>query len=767
MLRPLLQTPHQRAFESVFREYEKLLDQRKLVHRNERLLRAAAEIRSRGLRPLREIYFDGFFHLSHGERELIEAAAETAATSVVTYPGNLDNPFPKMPAKSLGARRLKIAPAVVSAASPQSEIEEIARLILDGGRPYRDFLVIVRSLDAYAPLIQAIFERFGVPFRLRAPRPLSRHGAVRYLRGLLGSIAENFPGAATLDVVRQPYSPIGLFPQTDVFDFKVQERLPNDGLPFLLEQADGLDRVHGFLELLGTLAAWGSETVSAKNWAERCHALRREWLRLPEIHDALPTAQALELRELATALRQFEQAAVEAARLISPGGDRECPLAEYLDALDDVLEETTLRIADHRHDVVNVVSVFEARQWEIPVAFVCGLVERQFPRHHGQDLFFPDDDRRRLSGHGIRLRTSVEREKEERFLYEIATTRATEKLVLSYARRDEREQPLLRSFLLPADYDSDRAAPPVRVREQPAPFRADQPARIDNAELLRQILDRHTSFSPSSLEMYLQCPYQFFAGKTLRLKGRPDHPERRLDPLLVGTIIHRVIANWCAAPQHPVDDALDAVLDETLRDKCIPPSFHTEMLRHNLRTDLARFVGESLSRPLGDPARQEREAEVRYAIDDNEQLFINGRIDRYDVFGDRYGLIVDYKYSSQNRVETIVKEHEQGARLQAPLYLLGLERNHGIRPAGMRFWGLRRKTTVMGWVLEDLFPGDQILDGDETLSPAEFRARLDRALQTALGAIGEIRQGRIEVAPRDHEFCRRFCDFRSVCRVEL
>jgi ATP-dependent helicase/DNAse subunit B len=191
------------------------------------------------------------------------------------------------------------------------------------------------------------------------------------------------------------------------------------------------------------------------------------------------------------------------------------------------------------------------------------------------------------------------------------------------------------------------------------------------------------------------------------------------------------------------------------------------MLRHNLRSDLARFVAESLSRPLGDAGGQRREAEVRYAIDDHEQLFINGRIDRYDVFGDNFGLIVDYKYSSENRVNTIVKEHDQGERLQAPLYLLGLQRNLGIRPAGMRFWGLRRKTTLKGWIVEGLFPKDHILEGDETLSAVELEAKLNGALQIAIQAIGEIRDGRIEVEPRDRDFCRRFCDFRAVCRVEL
>lgn len=766
-LQPLLRTPHQIAFLAVFREYDGLLKQRGLVYRNERLLRAAEEIRRRGLRPVRELYFDGFFNFSHGERALIEAAAEAVETLVVTFPEGLERPFGKMNLKTLAARGPKLTPTVVSAASPQNEIEEVARLILEDGRPFRDFLIIVRSFEVYAPLIHAMFERFGVPFRLRAPRPLAQHGAVRYLSGLLSAIAEGFPGAKTLDVLRQPYSPIGLYPQTDIFDFQVQERLPNDGLPFLLEHAKDLDHVRECLERLSNLAEWSTAAASSHTWAERCRTLRLEWLRLPEIHDGIAPARALEFRELAGALRQFDEAAAEAAGLMSASGEGDCSLSDYLTALDEVLRETPLRVADHRHNVVNVVTVFEARQWEIPVAFVCGLVERQFPRHYGQDLFFPDADRRRLQNEGVHLRTSGEREQEERFLYEIATTRATEKLVLTYARRDEREQPLLRSFLLPTDYKNDRAASPVRVREQPSPFVDKKPRRLEHPDLLREILNRHTSFSPSSLETYLQCPFQFFASRTLRLKGAPDDPARRLDPMLVGTIIHRAIANWSAAPHQPIDNALDQVLDETLAAKSIPRGFHTEMLRHNLRTDLARFVSESLSRPLGDAAGQKREAEVRYAIDDTEQLFVNGRIDRYDVFGDNFGLVVDYKYSSDSRVGEVKKEHDQGVRLQAQLYLLGLERNFGVRPAGMLFWGLRRKTTLTGWVLKEIFPEDQRLNDDIALSASDLRRKLDTALEISAETIAKIRAGQIEVEPRDRDFCRRFCDFRDVCRVEL
>ena len=96
-----------------------------------------------------------------------------------------------------------------------------------------------------------------------------------------------------------------------------------------------------------------------------------------------------------------------------------------------------LRTADQRRNVVNVLSIYEARQWELPVVFVLGLVEGRFPQHHSQNLFVPDSDRQRLWQKGIRLRTAKDRDDEERFLFRIATTRATEKLCLSYSRFDE------------------------------------------------------------------------------------------------------------------------------------------------------------------------------------------------------------------------------------------------------------------------------------------------------------------------------------------
>jgi len=85
-----------------------------------------------------------------------------------------------------------------------------------------------------------------------------------------------------------------------------------------------------------------------------------------------------------------------------------------------------------------VLSVFEARQWELPVVFICGLAEQQFPKRHAQEPLFPDSVRQRLAQSGIRVRTAGELEREEKFLFELAATRATGALTMSYAETDAR-----------------------------------------------------------------------------------------------------------------------------------------------------------------------------------------------------------------------------------------------------------------------------------------------------------------------------------------
>ena len=107
-----------------------------------------------------------------------------------------------------------------------------------------------------------------------------------------------------------------------------------------------------------------------------------------------------------------------------------------------------LRFNDGRRNAVHVLSAPEARQWSLPVIFICGMIEKQFPQVHRQDPFFPEGARCRLNDAGIRVRTAAEFERDERALFEAAATRGTSLVTLSYPECDARGESNLPSIFL-------------------------------------------------------------------------------------------------------------------------------------------------------------------------------------------------------------------------------------------------------------------------------------------------------------------------------
>ena len=117
--------------------------------------------------------------------------------------------------------------------------------------------------------------------------------------------------------------------------------------------------------------------------------------------------------------------------------------------LDSQVALSSYRETDRQKEVVNVINVLEARQWEMPVVFVGGLLEKEFPRQVREDLFLKDYHRKKLNATGnIALREASEQMDEERYLFYIAVTRAKERLYLSYPSANSNGNLTLPSFFL-------------------------------------------------------------------------------------------------------------------------------------------------------------------------------------------------------------------------------------------------------------------------------------------------------------------------------
>jgi RecB family exonuclease len=258
-------------------------------------------------------------------------------------------------------------------------------------------------------------------------------------------------------------------------------------------------------------------------------------------------------------------------------------------------------------------------------------------------------------------------------------------------------------------------------------------------------VDKTGRLSPSHLDSYSQCPFQFFAARTLRLKEPPSRPVERLDFAVQGNIVHAVLAEWCASGSD-LAPIFQRIFEETCEQKRILPGYHTERLRNAILEDLERFAADATwPRELF-----QSQAEQKFEFALAEGIAISGRIDRIDSAADGRAYIIDYKYSGAQGV----KAKKNDIPLQAPLYVMAAEKVFGVKPAGMFFVGLKGAVKYVGW-------SDTALAGSDPL-PENWQ---DSTHDAVMRMVAEIRQGRMAPCPADSDRCR-YCDARDICRIE-
>ena len=695
------------------------------------------------------IVLDGFFSFSLAELDLIAALAAQSPVTVTLpdWPG-ASTAHRRLVAGGLTEHRLTAThrsarQSIFAAPTLIRECEEIARRILQhaaNGRKFRDIGIILRARDPYATALETTLARFGIPARLYFADPLIAHPAVAYLSGVIDAMLGGWDHSALLALLRMPVSGVGATPAGDRFDFDLRERIPGAGLPII-----GITEAPGVLDSFARLDAWRRERWEPAEWVVRLKTLRT-LLPEPVINEPFSREQVRMWRSTAAALEAFDTALDATATALLGSGRIALETFWRQAALALALEP--LRVPDRRHNVVHVMDVFEARQWELPVVFVCGLVERHFPQYHREDPIFNDAARRRAG-----LPTSADRQDDERFLFEFAKTRATAEVVLSYARFNDKGEEALPSFFL-----HGMEAAPCETRVRPRPLFTLEPARpapIQDAALLDEIAHKHKSLAPTAIESFLQCPFQFFAARTLRLRRRPPAPRDRLDLLVQGSILHRALAELTSMP------LLGAVVfDRVFEDECrrarIPATYRTEAVRLEL---LRHFEGYLQDRQvaLGWQSR----VEEKFSFSLTPLLSITGRIDRMDIGSGNRALVIDYKYSAGNKIRERVEENALGNLVQGGLYLLAAERQFGFEPAGMLYCGLRKDVVWGGWHAP--IPGLERIG--EVSTSAVLRELMNAAAARAAQTFESISTGRIEVLPHDTTKCA-WCDFVDICRVE-
>jgi CRISPR/Cas system-associated exonuclease Cas4 (RecB family) len=264
-------------------------------------------------------------------------------------------------------------------------------------------------------------------------------------------------------------------------------------------------------------------------------------------------------------------------------------------------------------------------------------------------------------------------------------------------------------------------------------------------------------YSVTAVETYLQCPYQYFAGRVLGLKeevdDEPGMPARDAG-LLLHDVLHDCFQAWhdrghVAIRAHDLPEAravFAAVAERALR--ALPPADRavervrlfgsavaTGVLEKMLRVEAEHF-GDATSRRLEHPIDQHV---TLPAADGTRTVHLRGRIDRVDWTSDGRIRVIDYKTG---------RRPTQALQPGVYAHAVVQQEKASHRQVGIAASGFVAFREDVPWV--------QAVD-DEADADEHARAFVD--------AVDRIEAGAFPVKPHNPFRCQ-FCDYASVCRKD-
>ena len=426
---------------------------------------------------------------------------------------------------------------------------------------------------------------------------------------------------------------------------------------------------------------------------------------------------------------------------------------EWVELFRRVLDETSIPIEEDRHQGVQVLDAMTSRGRTVRALFLLGMNDKLFPRYVREDPFLRDRQRVVLeSTLGYKIDEKLAGHEEELLLFELLSRSATNRLYLSYQRADETGRVMAPSgFIAMAMRDPRFVRKPeetvprrlsLRISEQPSiqdllpvedlalgcllqghdalplldAMGRDRPLFEQGLSTLKTI-ERESpelgpfdgmvgaqipalptamerSFSPTALERYATCPFQYFADKVLRLAPLRRLHHDHLPPLTMGTLVHeslRVSYERLVPLQWPDDSLTEAMVRSTVH-QAVTDTFAahaasqgtghallwtlareqvTELVTAAVSSDQAEYQATGFRPVAFEVAAQgivplESETSSVY-------LKLRGTLDRVDYRAEPPALrIVDYKFKQGNEITAVDRNLAlsavRGFRLQPPLY---------------------------------------------------------------------------------------------------
>jgi len=516
-------------------------------------------------------------------------------------------------------------------------------------------------------------------------------------------------------------------------------------------------------------------------------------------------------------------------------------LSHFTQSLHKELARGSIPVSEAVVPGVNVLDAMAARGTPFRALFLMGLNEGVFPRGIHEDPFLRDRARRVLDTVlGFKISEKRGAYEEEQLLFSLLVGSASDRLFCIYQRSDSGGRALAPSWYLDEIQRNVRTTQPNSTtlaiprgmlgKGRVPPFdaigrllpdelviqrtlRSMDPSPLialtgavpetyrRGVEMIRSLEDDDSfpgpldgltgplpeawdhvarrGISPTNLEAYGRCPFQYFARHVLRVE-RLERPEdiTTLEPVEMGKICHDILHQFyekagsnlflmSSDDSNALFDHVSAQVMTTYEVECstgypvewaVLKEWLINMLRDVIRKDL-----DELRESNFHPMALEMNLTTRLGKewpDDFEGLPIHGRLDRIDVnTRDQRLRVVDYKFKLSraplSNDKNLVLAAAHGRQLQPPIYTLLAMDYAGTESAGPK--------GAIEAAFYYLAPNWE--EGPLVTRLFSSRVWLERAgasiRDTITQIIGGIHQGEFFILPGS--YCG-FCDVSEICR---
>jgi ATP-dependent helicase/nuclease subunit B len=298
---------------------------------------------------------------------------------------------------------------------------------------------------------------------------------------------------------------------------------------------------------------------------------------------------------------------------------------------------------------------------------------------------------------------------------------------------------------------------------------------------------KQKGLAPTSLELYAQCPFRYFARQVLQLISL-ERPESfvGLEPIEEGELFHQILRLFYPSlnqvhyfQSHTSNEEEIHMLLEQAADKVFQQFQEKRSLRYQLLWEIWQeeakdILRQLVKKDLSDiynsgfiPTYFEEEYRVASPcsrLDILRDLSFRGRLDRIDLKRENpFPLfrIIDYKYKTSTYLKredkNLMEAALRGQRLQPPIYIL-------IASQLLKLHFPNAQSKAEGVIFQFICPKQE-----DPLAISEFPGDCwstplgEHIIKNIALLLQGIREGLFFIIPEDQGYCR-YCEYSPICR---